>query len=225
MLLAKPIRGEILLDPFCGTGTIPVEAKLAYPGVTVIASDLDPFATKSAQIDASAAGVDISFAVSDAARLSLRHSEISRVVTNPPWGLSVQAAGALRGSFGPFWDELSRIMRFDGRIVFLAHQTGLAPPKYAPFQVVERNTVRVSGPSPTSSPSRQGLPETRFVYVGYGRPGSAVVHFTLGLAWRPDADRIAPASLVSRAAAFDAFRVDVGLGTTLSRLRQPRARR
>jgi tRNA (guanine6-N2)-methyltransferase len=144
-VLAAPACGDVLLDPFCGTGTIPIEAKLAYPRVTVIASDLDPLATESARINASAAGIDINFAVWEAACLPLRNSEISCVVTNPPWGLSVRAAGALHSSFEPFWDELSRIMRSDGRIMLLSRQTGLAPPRYAPFQVVERITVRVSG--------------------------------------------------------------------------------
>jgi tRNA (guanine6-N2)-methyltransferase len=88
-LLAGLRPGLSLADPFCGTGTILIEAKLACPGLRVDGSDLDPEAVEAARRNAEAAGAELELAVRDAADLP----QADRVATNPPWEMTAHFAG------------------------------------------------------------------------------------------------------------------------------------
>ena len=83
--IADPPADARLLDPFCGTGTIAIEAKLARPDLAVAASDLDPRAVAAARRNAIAAGVDVTPTVCDACDAL----PATLIVTNPPWGRAV----------------------------------------------------------------------------------------------------------------------------------------
>jgi tRNA (guanine6-N2)-methyltransferase len=89
-LLAGLRPGLTLADPFCGTGTIPIEARLACPELRASGSDRDPDAVEAARRNAEAAGVELELEVRDAADLP----PAERVATNPPWGLAVRRSGA-----------------------------------------------------------------------------------------------------------------------------------
>jgi tRNA (guanine6-N2)-methyltransferase len=88
-LLAGLRPGLSLVDPFCGTGTIPIEARLACPELRASGSDLDAEAVEAARRNAEAAGVELELDVRDAAELS----PADRVATNPPWESAVRLAG------------------------------------------------------------------------------------------------------------------------------------
>ena len=126
--LAEP--AERLRDPFCGTGTIPIEAKLARPHLAVCASDVDPGAVAAARRNAAAAGVRIDLHVADAGRLA---GPIESIVTNPPWGLRVASV-----ELEPFWRQARRAA---GRVALVVP----APAIPHGFEVLHRSFVRVSG--------------------------------------------------------------------------------
>jgi len=92
--------GEVVLDPFCGDGTLAIEAALAYPGARVAGTDIDPARLANAAANARRAGVAVEFALADAGR-ELRRADV--VLTNPPWNLAVDATGTLAGSLDRFW--------------------------------------------------------------------------------------------------------------------------
>jgi 23S rRNA G2445 N2-methylase RlmL len=106
-LLAGLAPGATLLDPFCGAGTIPIEAALAEPGVAASGSDLASEVVELARANAAAAGVEASFEVADAAALGRPAGSVDRLVTNPPWGESVESVGSL----GSAWREARRVLR------------------------------------------------------------------------------------------------------------------
>ena len=123
-LLAGLRVGLTLADPFCGTGTIPVEAKLACPDLHATGSDLDPEAVEAARRNAEAAGVDLELAVRDASDLPAA----DRVATNPPWESAVRMAG-------------SGTLPLDG----VERAVVLAPPERTLDRVALETRVRVSG--------------------------------------------------------------------------------
>ena len=123
-LLAGLRSGLSLVDPFCGTGTIPIEAKLACPELNASGSDLDPDAVEAARRNAEAAGVDLELAVRDASDLPAA----DRVATNPPWESAVRIAG--RGTL-----PLESVER----------AVVLAPPERKLERVALETRVRVSG--------------------------------------------------------------------------------
>jgi len=132
--LAGP--GATLLDPFCGTGTIPMEA-----GGHVLAGDRDLAALAAARTNAG--GRRITWLTADAARLPLADGSIDRVVTNPPWARQVAPTGELARHPERFWHELRRVLC--GRAVLLLHDADLAGATRAGLTVIDRRPVRLSG--------------------------------------------------------------------------------
>ncbi|HVU77740.1 MAG TPA: methyltransferase [Gaiellaceae bacterium] len=122
--LADPPEGARLGDPFCGTGTIAIEAKLARPDLRVVCSDTDPGAVAAARANAAAAGVELELAVAEACG----SAPVDVAVTNPPWGRAV----------APREDRWEP----SGRAVLLLAE-GLRPPGGA--TVLDRRWLRVSG--------------------------------------------------------------------------------
>jgi len=102
--IARPEPGDVVLDPFCGDGTVAIETALAYPQARVVATDLDPARLANAAANARRAGVELSLAVADAGRGAAGTADV--VLTNPPWNLAVDAAGSLAGSLDRFWTAL-----------------------------------------------------------------------------------------------------------------------
>ncbi|HTT51912.1 MAG TPA: methyltransferase [Streptosporangiaceae bacterium] len=112
--------GGVIADPFCGDGTIPVEAALADPAARVIAADLDGSRLGNARANAAAAGVRVRFLQADAGVPLLRDGQLGQVVTNPPWNRSVGAAGRAADGLGPFWRQLPAGFGRHGRVTVIA---------------------------------------------------------------------------------------------------------
>ena len=81
---------EILLDPFCGGGTILIEAAHMYKNLGLFGIDLFAQNIKGAYLNAICAGVSekINFIVGDATKLNkIFNVEVDRIVCNPPYGI------------------------------------------------------------------------------------------------------------------------------------------
>jgi 23S rRNA G2445 N2-methylase RlmL len=131
----------MLVDPFCGAGTIPIEAALAYPDVRVAGFDLDEQALAAARRNAVAAGIVPLLKRADAAALPLPDGTVDRLVANPPWGATVSAAGSLRTEPAAVARELRRVLAPDGRMALLTR--GGFPRRG--FDLLYQTRVRVSG--------------------------------------------------------------------------------
>jgi precorrin-6B methylase 2 len=119
-MIAGIDRGMFVADPFCGAGTLPIEAWLLEPTSNVFASDLDEARVGEASQNARAAGAKIEVIRSDAGA-GLPAREMHRVITNPPWGVAVAARGSLEGD-GALCDGLTRLLRPAGRLVVLVDE-------------------------------------------------------------------------------------------------------
>jgi tRNA (guanine6-N2)-methyltransferase len=108
--------GEVVADPFCGDGTIPIEIAALAPGAEIHGFDRDPARVRNAVANAARAKAGISFSVADAGSLEFADAAVDVLVANPPWNLAVDAAGLLAGGFGPFWGEAERVMSPAGRM-------------------------------------------------------------------------------------------------------------
>jgi tRNA (guanine6-N2)-methyltransferase len=111
--ISAPETG-LLLDPFCGDGTIAIEAALARPVLRVVASDIDPQRVENTRRNARRAGADIDVSMADAGALEAPLGGIDAVVTNPPWSLAVDWSGQLTGHHRRFWDELAPLLAGSG---------------------------------------------------------------------------------------------------------------
>ncbi|MFN2613568.1 MAG: methyltransferase, partial [Actinomycetota bacterium] len=97
---------ERVLDPFCGAGTIAIEAARTQR-LEALASDLDPDAVGMTVRNAARAGVDVRAFVADAARPPLAHAD--RIITNLPWGHGVATRGRLGEDPARWWDEVREV--------------------------------------------------------------------------------------------------------------------
>ncbi|MGI5120887.1 methyltransferase domain-containing protein [Marinactinospora thermotolerans] len=118
--------GMRVLDPCCGTGTIPIEARAIAPEARIVGTDHGADITaKAAANGAAAAGGEAgetAWAVADAGRLPLGPATVDRVVSNPPWGRQVEARARLAGGPGRFYGEIERVLTPQGTVVLLLHE-------------------------------------------------------------------------------------------------------
>jgi tRNA (guanine6-N2)-methyltransferase len=108
-----------VLDPFCGVGTIPIEALRLQSGIRVLGVDIDSDSICKAINNGRAANLDIEFLVGDAGQLPFMNGAINRIISNPPWGRTVGLGGNLRGGTLPFIEEIKRVSTPDAQIVLL----------------------------------------------------------------------------------------------------------
>lgn len=113
--LAGPLDGATVLDPFCGDGTLAIEAALRWPSARVAASDIDPERLDNTRANAARAGVDITVARADAGDLGTRASAVDLLLTNPPWNVSVTSQASLRSSVYGFWSTAADLLQRSGR--------------------------------------------------------------------------------------------------------------
>jgi 23S rRNA G2445 N2-methylase RlmL len=117
LLLSGIKRGQSLLDPCCGAGTILIEATVA--GARGVGGDQDVEAVAAAQRNATAARVAIDVRAWDARHLPLPEASVDYVVSNLPWGRQVETDSALETFYRRACAEIERVMVPQGRIVLL----------------------------------------------------------------------------------------------------------
>jgi SAM-dependent methyltransferase len=126
--LAGPREGEIVWDPFCGSGVELIERCLLGGVKKVIGTDLSADAIEIARQNFAAAGiqnVETQFVCADFR--SFDPGEVTLIITNPPMGKRVPIPN-LRGLIGDLLQSAARVLGPGGRLVFANPVKALAPP-------------------------------------------------------------------------------------------------
>ncbi|MFA4640197.1 tRNA (guanine(6)-N2)-methyltransferase [Pyrococcus kukulkanii] len=115
--LAEP-EGTFI-DPFCGSGTIPIELALRGYGDRIICLEKFKKHLIGAKMNALSAGVydKLEFILGDATKLSLYVDSVNTVVSNLPYGLKIGRKSMIPELYMRFFSELAKV--FDGRGVFI----------------------------------------------------------------------------------------------------------
>ena len=115
--LSRVQYGDVLLDPFCGTGGILIESSLL--GVRTIGSDFDPGMICGSRINLP--GAELMLA--DATRLPFNDQSIDAIVTDLPYGQSVciRKAGTMDTLYDEALAEIRRILIRKQRAVVVTH--------------------------------------------------------------------------------------------------------
>jgi tRNA (guanine6-N2)-methyltransferase len=132
----------MLVDPFCGDGTIAIEAALMDPGSRVLAGDADPARVANARGNAVRAGVTVDLREADAADVWWP-PDTQCLVTNPPWNRAVGAAGRLAQDIDRFLRGLPDTLALDARLALIADVAMAAPTRMS--GVVLATQVRLAG--------------------------------------------------------------------------------
>ncbi len=140
--LSRVPTGGVLLDPFCGTGGIVLEA--AKMDLRPIAADLKPAMVAGARRALRHLDADAAFAVADAGRGPWRPGTVAGIATDPPYGRAASTRGEPRlslyeRSFAAF-DELLLPRHYVAIVLPSDEAVALGE---ARWDLVERHTMRV----------------------------------------------------------------------------------
>lgn len=131
-------QGEHLLDPFCGTGGILIEAVML--GIDAIGSDFDPMMVAGSRQNAPHSAL----LVADATRLPIHDATIDAVVTDLPYGQSVcvKKDDTVDRLYNDALAEIHRVLKTKRRAVIVTHRdvSGIADRH---MKVIQRHEQRV----------------------------------------------------------------------------------
>ncbi|MBR5504275.1 MAG: TIGR01177 family methyltransferase [Methanobrevibacter sp.] len=114
--LSRVKEGDLVLDPFCGTGGILIEAGLI--GAKVVGCDIDWRMKKGTATNLEYAGItDYQTHVVDIREMEM-YEEADAVVTDPPYGISTTTCGeGASGIFKEFLESIEHSMKEDALLV------------------------------------------------------------------------------------------------------------
>lgn len=131
MLRIAGVRpGDRVLDPFCGGGTIIIEAAQAWRDLELIGVDISPKSIKGAWVNAEAAGVrdKVKFIVGDARRLERalpRGWRTDKVVSNLPFGIRSGRLKVIPKMYTDFLRSLRQFLAEGSRVCLLTLHNSL----------------------------------------------------------------------------------------------------
>ncbi|MBI4813719.1 MAG: TIGR01177 family methyltransferase [Methanobacterium sp.] len=137
-------KGQTLLDPFCGTGGILIEAGII--GTRVIGTDIDYKMVKGTKENLEHCGIhDYQVFREDARKLELP-SKVDAIVTDPPYGISASTGGEKsQDLYQQSMQSLQGLLKVDGLMC-------LATPHYldldevlagTKFKIIEQHHIRM----------------------------------------------------------------------------------
>jgi 23S rRNA G2445 N2-methylase RlmL len=119
--LADLAKGDWLLDPMCGAGTILAERLAVQRDALVLGGDLEPAALRSAAANLRRLGQPL-LARWDAGHLPLRNESVDALVTNPPFGKQLGLPEEITGLYRRVLEETHRVLRPGSRAVLLVSE-------------------------------------------------------------------------------------------------------
>jgi 23S rRNA G2445 N2-methylase RlmL len=119
-LIAEPTSSDVFLDPFCGSGAIPMERARSFPCKSIIAGDIDVDAVEKLRRRVKRERVSVDASVIDARSMTtFGAGTIDRIVTDPPWGLFKGESTEIVSLYGCMLKEFCRVIKPDGIIVIM----------------------------------------------------------------------------------------------------------
>lgn len=145
--LAEPQSYEIILDPFCGHGSIPITLERHFKFRKLKAFDIDTRSITTTMKNRDFGYSDIEVSQEDGFTLkSLADNSVHKIVTDPPWGLFSELAD-LENRYSQMLKTFYRVLKSAGRVVLLTSQQDVVETivKDIPFTILNKHVVQVGG--------------------------------------------------------------------------------
>lgn len=143
-------RGR-LLDPLCGSGTIPVEAQLINPLLEVSASDWDADTVEIARQTVANHGLAIEVQTVDARSLKdVYPLPFDYIVTDPPYGVRQAKHTSRSRLYGSLLSSFEEVLAESGKIalVVLKYQAFVAALERSRLRIVDERRVELGRITP-----------------------------------------------------------------------------
>jgi tRNA (guanine6-N2)-methyltransferase len=124
-LLSEPAPEDVVLDPFCGAGTVLIERAHLGRYRLLIGCDRDPNALSAAQENVGPRYKPLELHRWEAPALPLPDSSVGKIITNLPWGARHGSHEENRRVYPRVFQEFHRLVAPGGRIVILTGETRL----------------------------------------------------------------------------------------------------
>jgi 23S rRNA G2445 N2-methylase RlmL len=124
-LLSRARPDDIVLDPFCGAGTILIERAHLARYQLLLGGDTDPSALEAARANIGPRYKPLELHAWDAAAIPLPDHHISRIITNLPWGSKHGSAAENRQLYPRLMREFARLLQAGGIAVMLTSESQL----------------------------------------------------------------------------------------------------
>ena len=141
LLILAGWKGTVpLMDPFCGAGTILIEA--AAHGAEVVGGDISPLAIAASLSNFKEADFVTHLHHWDAQSLPLKKACVDVILTNPPWGGQIQADD-IDQLYRRSCAEMRRVLKPGGKIVLLTESVFSEQPYKSDWKVVNQFGISV----------------------------------------------------------------------------------
>ncbi len=152
-LISEPKADDILLDPFCGYGSIPIARAIHFPYNMIFASDKDKGLVKRLKQELKKTNLKKPILVKAADALDMgsvfEDEFIDKIITDPPWGFYEDLGMDISIFFDRMLGEFHRILKPKGVMVLLTarkieFESSLAKYKDE-FELCHKYDILVSG--------------------------------------------------------------------------------
>ena len=121
--LSEPDKEDVFLDPFAGSGAIPIERVKTFPYKHVIASEIDGNMFEKLRKKVLQEQLKITLGNWDALNLKpIANNTITKIVTDPPWGIFSQPGIDLETFYTTMLKEFIRILMNGGLLTIMMGQ-------------------------------------------------------------------------------------------------------
>jgi tRNA (guanine6-N2)-methyltransferase len=142
--LSDPGDDDVVLDPFCGAGTILIERAHLGRYAMLLGSDRDDAALAAARVNVGARYKPIQLENWDAGALPLGDASVNKIVTNLPWGLRYGSHGENRKLYPIWMREFARVLKSGGVTVMLTAEWRLTRELERTRKFTPSKIIRVS---------------------------------------------------------------------------------
>jgi tRNA (guanine6-N2)-methyltransferase len=142
--LSEPREDDVVLDPFCGAGTILIERAHMGRYSMLLGSDRDAAALAAARVNVGTRYKPIQLENWDAGALPLGDASVDKIVTNLPWGLRYGSHGENRKLYPMWFREFARVLKSGGMMVMLTAEWRLMRDLERIRKIAPSKIIRVS---------------------------------------------------------------------------------
>ena len=143
-LLSRPEPDDVMLDPFCGAGTVLIERAHLGRYERLLGGDTDREALAAARLNIGPRYKPLELHGWDAVAIPRPDGSVSRIVTNLPWGLKHGSHAENRQLYPRLLTEFARLLRPGGIAVMLTGETRLMSEILRKAPLRPEQTVRVA---------------------------------------------------------------------------------